>query len=144
MSASIFLLWLPNLLVAKPLDVTSFAESMLIGKHIQWFIGDANHIPSDDEFHVSQNEILSFGVSDKTMWLKLELRNPKEFPYTVILENDYGPLHTLELLGQDKKYMGSAGETIPMHQWPIQYRRPAFKIAIPPGNHSYYLKVQTY
>jgi len=99
----------------------------------------------EQRFSPSDSDTISFGFTRSAYWLRLNTINTYDHHVYWYLEYDYPPLDriTLYIPAEHGYETVETGEKYPFRQRSIRYRSFVFPIHQPPGECTYYLRVET-
>jgi signal transduction histidine kinase len=153
------LLWLALLLPvmngeahAGTLLVQDVMHGISLGTHIEILEDKEGTLQLQDmrspqaNFTPSRQQHPNFGFTRSAYWARFQLENPGSHPAPMYLEygypnTDYVSFYYPDSQGQYQKK--DAGDRVPYATRDIAYRLPIFVIEVPPGVHTYYVRVQT-
>ncbi len=159
------LLLLSAVLCFSPLILPAFAASspsavvlddavgtQYIGKHVE-YIEDANKALSINEvaaekgfWHKSDRDTLGFGFTDSVYWFRFTVNNPYSHVKDFYLEIPYPLLNLIELYVPQPGGLFNkmkAGSLYPFDTREITDKDFVFLLKQPPGNATYYVRVET-
>jgi serine phosphatase RsbU (regulator of sigma subunit) len=90
-------------------------------------------------------ESVNFGLDFSTKWVAFQLTNPLPGPRHILIENNTTIIDRLELFHkQGERFLSLAaqGEAEPISKRPIMSRQPVFSVTVPPGTHTYLLRIE--
>ncbi|MBI4665797.1 MAG: response regulator [Nitrospinae bacterium] len=80
------------------------------------------------------SDSLNFGLGGAALWARFTLSNPSDIPQSVIVESDH-PLFDFVNFYEPAKGAGfierKSGDHVPFSLRAVQYRKPAFEVAVP-------------
>ncbi len=102
--------------------------------------------PGQAKFVPSQQKHPNFGFTRSAYWARFQMENPSTQPLIVYLEAGYSNLDLIDFYFPDHKGQyqhKQAGDQVPFATRDINYRLPVFVVDVPPGVHTYYVRVKT-
>ncbi len=140
--AFIFSLLLCLSQTAAALTVTDNDQEILLDQHSRYLIDEGAQAGLDDILAraggfsaVSDRRQLNFGYTHDAYWLHIEIQPQLQESQAWILEFEYAYLDdvTLYIVRADGRETLRAGRYIPVDQWPLAGRKPAFPLQLNPG-----------
>ena len=116
-----------------PIDSNTIGETDFLGKHIEYFEENGRTFSIDEvskkKFISSKKEILNFGYSQKTIWLRFRIKNSSDTPVQKILSIQKSLQDTVQFFyrDQNKLEMLQSGQMISEAQKAL----PGFSISFP-------------
>jgi serine phosphatase RsbU (regulator of sigma subunit) len=95
-------------------------------------------------YYKEPRESVNFGLDFSTKWLAFQLTNPMSDDRLILLENNTTIIDRLELFHQQAtgfQSLGAQGDQEPISQRSIISRQPVFRLMVPPGTHTYLIRI---
>jgi len=145
-------------LTAKPLwadavEISPDMHGLVIGPSLR-FIEDAKReLSTEDIFALdpkswksSPQQNPNFGFTRSAYWGRFQMKNPYTTTQRIFLEYGYANADYIDFhMPNDKgEYTWKrSGDQMPISVREITYRLPVFVVDIPPGIHTYYMRIET-
>ncbi|MDQ3231013.1 MAG: ATP-binding protein, partial [Pseudobdellovibrionaceae bacterium] len=88
----------------------------------------------------------NFGFTRSAYWARFEMKNPLDNPQRIFLEYGYANADYIDFYMPSNKgeyTWKRGGDQMPLSVREIAYRLPVFVVEVPPGVHSYYMRIET-
>ncbi|SMF26289.1 Histidine kinase-, DNA gyrase B-, and HSP90-like ATPase [Pseudobacteriovorax antillogorgiicola] len=129
-------------------------KGSVIGKMVRTFDNsehkfDFTEISRDqrlDAFKLSDSDFFRMGMSTGSLWLHFQIQNNGSETRDIVLENRYPNIDWLQLYSSSFKNGNLPllnGDLVPFDMRSCEFRLPCFELAVPPGSHDYYLRIDT-
>ncbi|MBF0443816.1 MAG: Hpt domain-containing protein, partial [Oligoflexales bacterium] len=129
-------------------------ESFSIGKNLLLFEDGTNSLTFDDiqthsllgRFHISVKDTPVWGQTQSTIWARINFNNEKPEPMHLLLESRYATTDYLTIFSpsSDGTYRSlTLGDRIAFAKREIKHRYPIFKISVPPGKSTFFIRLKT-
>ncbi len=139
----------------KPVVIDSSLSKLEVNQDL-WFYEDKAHKASIDEiqtidfsqkFAPSEKKAPNFGFSKSAFWSRLYLKNTSNSPMTIYLTEGYAQTDQIEFWqiapGSDRIPYLLAGDRVKPSADRISYRLPTFKVEVPPGDSTIFIRIKT-
>jgi signal transduction histidine kinase len=150
----LLLLWtlpMPLLHGAEPYSLSLHMQGSPLGHHFEILADPTGQLGLRDilekdvaqEFRPSHEAVPNFGLRRGAQWVKFTIHNPLQHDLTVLLENKFTLVDSLDLY-----YQSSAGEWLnkgagdqrPFSDRDIDTRQSVFRLTLAPGLHHFYAR----
>jgi len=98
------------------------------------------------DFSPSDRSFPNLGLRSSEYWARFTLSNDGNGTRQVFLESRYSFTDSITLFQKDEdgKFTGiTMGDTHNYNERPIDFRLPVFDLRVPPGDHTYYVRIKT-
>ncbi|HET9238552.1 MAG TPA: 7TM diverse intracellular signaling domain-containing protein [Oligoflexus sp.] len=143
---------------AKPLwadavEISTEMHGLVIGPSLR-FIEDAQRqMTSEDIFALdpkawksSPQQNPNFGFTRSAYWARFQMKNPYATTQRIFLEYGYANADYIDFHMPNEKGEYSwkrSGDQMPITVREISYRLPVFVVDVPPGIHTYFMRIET-
>ncbi|WP_141734067.1 SpoIIE family protein phosphatase [Oligoflexus tunisiensis] len=137
---------LPALTLPDQAAGTSLTHSLgiLYGVPSEWGPERVFETFQSGRYYKETGESVNFGLDFSTKWVAFQLTNPRMEERPLLIENNTTIIDRLELFHQQDTgfhSLGSQGDQEPISQRSIISRQPVFRLMVPPGTHTYLLRM---
>jgi serine phosphatase RsbU (regulator of sigma subunit) len=137
---------------AQPIETNELGEGKLIGKNIEYFedkdsklpFSEINSVSMSGQFIKSEKDVLNFGQTGFSYWLRFQFKNNRTEKIKFILEIDYGNLDIVEFYSPNLQIKTNsydfqkAGKKFPFSERKWIHRNFLYSIEVPSGISDYY------
>jgi hypothetical protein len=137
---------------ADTLRLSGVMSGISLGTHIETLEDKTGSLQLNDlrapdtGFVPSHQQHPNFGFTRSAYWARFQVENPGTKPMTAYFEYSYPNTDKVSFYFPDEQgqyHKKEAGDRVPYATRDITYRLPVFVTEVPPGVHTYYVRVQT-
>lgn len=138
---------------AQAVELTGDMHGLVIGPSLR-FIEDAKReLKIEDVFGLeakawkpSSQQNPNFGFTRSAYWAHFQMKNPDTKTQRIFLEYGYANADYIDFHMPNEKgeyIWNRSGDQMPLSLREISYRLPVFVVDVPPGIHTYYMRIET-
>jgi signal transduction histidine kinase len=140
-------------LAADTIEISSDMHGLVIGPSLRFIEDAAREWTTEDIFalepkawktNTQQNP--NFGFTRSAYWARFQMRNPYTQTQRVFLEYGYANADYIDFHMPNERGEYSwkrSGDQMPLSVREIPYRLPVFVVDVPPGVHTYFMRIET-
>lgn len=145
------LLALSGTVLSEPLRLGLVRDQIALAGHIEQLEDPNGHmslsdVMASDHWHPLTG-MPNAGFTRSVIWLRVELDRPHDIPEEWRLESEMVQVDDLRLYLRDAKgnwQEQRAGRAMRHEEWPLESRVPTFRLQLPPGVQTVYLRMSGY
>jgi signal transduction histidine kinase len=140
-------------LAADVIEISNDMHGLVIGPSLRFIEDAARELSTEDivalepkAWKTSTQQNPNFGFTRSAYWARFQMKNPYTQTQRVFLEYGYANADYIDFHMPNEKGEYSwkrSGDQMPLSVREIPYRLPVFVVDVPPGVHSYFMRVET-